>query len=253
MFGKIKNLVITGVLCGDSTVKAQVKKRTSHLLIYKVSGESVYYLRGNKLTINSGSVLFVPEGESYEFKKTSRGESIYYLVNFHAKFENDIPPMIVCNDKNDKILKTFKEINQRWKNIDSPEKEYEILSAFYDLIALVVKGRKNVYLPVTQKEKINPAMIYLEEHIYDADLRISTLAKLCNMSEVMFRKIFNQKFEMSPKQYIIRSRMQTANAIFESGEFENVSEVAKKVGYYDPLHFSKMYKDFFGASPTKFT
>ena len=249
MFGKINNLDITGVLSGESTLKAQVKSRSTHLLIYKISGESVYYLRGKRYVLTPGSVLYVPEGETYKFKKTSSGESLYYLVNFHAEIENDVPPVIICNDKNERALKSFKDLNKKWLEIHSSDSEYEITACFYRLLSVVMSCRKHVYTTQKQKGKIELAVSYLEEHVYDKGLKISELSKLSGMSEVMFRKIFHSRFETSPKQYIIQNRMQTAKAIFENGEFESIAEVAKKVGYEDPLHFSKSFKQFFGVSP----
>ena len=252
MFGRIDNLVITGIFSGESTVKATVKKRNSHLLIYKVSGESVYYLRGGKIKITPGSVLYVPEGEDYSFEKISEGESLYYLVNFHADFEHGMSPMIISYDKNDKILKTFKDMERRWRILGTLEADYEIVSLFYHLLAKLVDSNKTVYLTQDQKGKIEPAMIYLEEHIYDAELKMSDLPRLCGMSDVMFRRIFNRRFATSPKKYIIQNRMQKAKMIFENGEFESVEQVAKDVGYDDPLHFSKCFKAIYGSSPTKF-
>jgi AraC-like DNA-binding protein len=34
---------------------------------------------------------------------------------------------------------------------------------------------------------------------------------------------------------------------------ESVSEVAYKVGFNDPLYFSKKFKEAFGVSPSKFS
>ena len=251
MFGNVSNLVITGVISGDSTPRAQVKKRGSHLLIYKLSGKSVYYLRGAQITITPGSVLYVPEGETYEFEKISEGESLYYLVNFHADFDKIVPPMIICNDKNEKILKTFKEMEKRWRALELNEEKYETISLFYHLVALLADSKNNRYVTQKQKNRIEPAITYLSEHLGDTELKTSELAKLCNMSEVIFRKLFNIRFGVSPKKYIIQGRMQIAKAMLENGEYESISQVAREVGYDDSLHFSKSFKKVYGVSPTK--
>ena len=250
MFGRINGLTITGVISGESTAKAQVKKRNSHLLIYKVSGESVYCLRGKKIPFTPGCVLFVPEGETYEFEKTSCGVSRYYLVNFHADFENEAKPVLICNENSDKILRTLKDMETLWRACETEAENYEITSLFYHLLSLIANSGKNVYMTQKQKEKIEPAILYLEEHMYSGELKTQDLAKLCNVSDVMFRKIFNRRFGMSPKKYIINMRMKAAAAIFENGEYDSVARVAKAVGYDDPLHFSKSFKAFYGISPT---
>ena len=95
---------------------------------------------------------------------------------------------------------------------------------------------------------------FINEPVYSCyfffGVKLGEIAKLCNLSDVMFRKIFYRRFGMSPKKYIINRRMKTAGAIFESGEYDSVAGVAKGVGYDDPLHFSKSFKAFYGISPT---
>ena len=103
-----------------------------------------------------------------------------------------------------------------------------------------------------QKNRIDSAVKFLENHIYDCDLKVSALSELCNMSEATFRHIFFTRFEMSPKKYIIRQRMLKARAILESGEYKNIAELAHSVGYDDPLYFSKHFKSFYSFSPSQY-
>ncbi len=55
---------------------------------------------------------------------------------------------------------------------------------------------------------------------------------------------------MAPQKYIISKRISDAKAIMDSGEYEKVQEVAAQVGYSDPLYFSKVFKKFYGISPS---
>ena len=56
---------------------------------------------------------------------------------------------------------------------------------------------------------------------------------------------------MNPQEYVLSNRLSYAMHVIESGDFDNVYEVAKSVGFSDPLYFSKVFKKFYGFSPTK--
>jgi AraC-like DNA-binding protein len=38
--------------------------------------------------------------------------------------------------------------------------------------------------------------------------------------------------------------------MLESGDFDSIKEVALSAGYSDPLYFSKVFKKFYGFSPS---
>ena len=65
------------------------------------------------------------------------------------------------------------------------------------------------------------------------------------------RTLFSQYLGISPKQYIQKLRMQRAEFLLFSTD-ESISVVASSVGYNDALLFSKMFKRFYGISPTKY-
>jgi AraC-like DNA-binding protein len=71
------------------------------------------------------------------------------------------------------------------------------------------------------------------------------------VSEVYLRKIFEKKFGVSPKEYMISLRMEYAKQLLSSGEV-GVAEVAQMCGYAEPCHFSREFKKRFGISPKNY-
>jgi len=242
---------IVGVISGNSTVEATIKKRPSHTLIYKVNGESLYFLRGKQIKLTPGTVLFVPENESYSFKKTTEGESFYRLVNFHADIA-DPKPHLFTPSAPDVISALLKQMENLWRFDNTLAGRCEVMSLFYKLASLLLDSEKKEYQTSEQKMKIDPAMDFLEAHLFDSSLKTESLHKLCDMSAPTFRKIFTSRFGTSPRKYIIRQRLSQAKAIIESGEYKNISDVARSVGYDDPLYFSRHFKEFYGSPPSKF-
>ena len=247
----IKDPQIVGVISGSSTSEAKISNRTSHTFIYKADGESVYFLRDKQVHLTAGTVLYIPENESYSFKKISDGESLYRLVNFHAEIENAEPKLFTL-PSGDNTNAIFKQMERLWRFDGDVSAKYELLSLFYKLTASLYRSEQTEYTTAEQKEKIDPAMDFLEAHLFDSQLKTAELHKLCNMSAPTFRRIFVSRFGTSPRKYIIRQRLLQARVILESGEYKNITEVAHSVGYDDPLYFSKHFKEFYGASPSNF-
>ena len=247
----IKDPQIVGVISGESTLKASIDNRPSHTLIFKESGESIYTLRGKRYRLSAGTVLYVPEGESYSFKKTSTGESVYRLVNFHADTCSSEPKLFILQPSDNPSF-IFRQMEKLWRFNGKASGKYELLSLFYKLIAIISESEDTKYTTAEQKASIDPAIEHLEAHIFHSELKTSNLHELCGISAPTFRRIFASRFGTSPRKYVIRQRLLQAKTILESGEYKNISEVAHSVGYDDPLYFSKHFKEFYGSSPSNF-
>ena len=88
----------------------------------------------------------------------------------------------------------------------------------------------------------------INKDFLNSDLSVETLAHLCGISAVYLRKIFLTVYGTSPKEYIIRKRMDYACRLLSSGQFE-VQSVAEICGYSEPCHFSREFKRRMGVAP----
>ncbi|MBQ2735471.1 MAG: AraC family transcriptional regulator [Clostridia bacterium] len=64
--------------------------------------------------------------------------------------------------------------------------------------------------------------------------------------------LFRAVWHFSPKTHDAQ-RLKRAKAILESGEYKNITEIARTVGYEDPLYFSCYFRTFYGSSPSHFS
>lgn len=244
----LKQPHIIGVMKGHSSKQGKMVNRPTHTFIYKVGGESVYHFQNKEVHITDGTILFIPKGESYTFEKLSEGN--YCLINFDADFEEPPMPHLFTVAEPDHLLSIFKQLEQTQRLSDNVVKKYEALSLFYRILSILIANEQTPYSTTSQKERITPAIEYLEKHIFDSNLKISELPRLCSMSEPSFRKIFFSRFGASPKKYIIHQRMKRAKMMLESGEYESIAYIAQSIGYDDPLYFSKHFKSFYGCAPS---
>lgn len=74
------------------------------------------------------------------------------------------------------------------------------------------------------------------------------MAEICNLSESQFRIVFKKKTGMKPKTYIDRFKVQKASEQLCNSQ-KSVTEIAEDLGYSDPYHFSRRFKELTGLAP----
>ena len=79
---------------------------------------------------------------------------------------------------------------------------------------------------------------------------IFDLANSFKMSELNFRKKFKEKFDTTPKKWILSQKLNKAKLMLEQSEL-NVSEVCNIVGFDNISWFIQSFKKEFGFTPKK--
>jgi AraC family transcriptional regulator, transcriptional activator of the genes for pyochelin and ferripyochelin receptors len=111
----------------------------------------------------------------------------------------------------------------------------------------VLIGGKSQPLQRGDIEKLHALKTYLDQHF----LQEFTLALLCTqfgLNEFKLKKGFKLLFGTTVFGYIQELRMQQARLLLLERVL-NVNEVADKLGYTNPNHFSTAFKKHFGMSP----
>lgn len=78
---------------------------------------------------------------------------------------------------------------------------------------------------------------------------VSEMAEQSNMSEPAFRNAFRQVTKQSPKRFYTAIRMAMAEGMLRKNNL-SIAEVADHLGFSDPAHLSKAFKQHFGFPPS---
>jgi AraC-like DNA-binding protein len=89
--------------------------------------------------------------------------------------------------------------------------------------------------------------LYLETH-YREPQRLSELAARMHLSVPHLCSEFKKHFGVPVIDYVIRRRMREAAYLLHDRNL-NVTQIARRVGYDDIFHFSKLFKKHYGRSP----
>lgn len=244
MFDNMENLKVLNVIRGPSSLRQPYRNRASHALVFKCSSASHYTFPNAEITLNTGDVLFLPQGSSYTVSRVSGAYSEYILINFQASIPDARPALFTPTGTVDWVHKL-----EQARLISTPADRHRLYAIFYELLA-AISAADTAYRSSGDLKRLAPAEDYLKKHLFDPELKVSTLHTLCGISDTYFRKLFICAHGLSPKKYILLHRLQQARAILENGEFNDIREVAQLSGFEDALYFSKVFKKQYGYPPS---
>lgn len=120
--------------------------------------------------------------------------------------------------------------------------ELSLLAANPDLTIEDTSSRKPEEIVELIKE-------YVHNH-YSEPIDLNILAENMGFSPSYLTKIFSKYEDTTPSKYIRNYRMNIAKQMLALDT--NLDKIAESVGYTDPFHFSKSFKQTVGMSPSEY-
>ena len=129
----------------------------------------------------------------------------------------------------------------------------EELSALLARLEAVLLAREKTVVPnreISAEMIVQKVMIYLREN-YNQQIDFASVAEAHAVSAPYLSRLFHQYAGISPSRYLTEYRMEQAKKLLRDSRL-SIGEIAVRVGYPDPFHFSKAFKNTVGASPSQF-
>lgn len=95
--------------------------------------------------------------------------------------------------------------------------------------------------------QLGSAIEYVDKN-YPNNFKIADLANECHMSETHFRRIFQEKMNMTPVEYVNFVRVRKACELIDKTDI-SMEDVAEKVGFVTPSTFNRNFRRIIGTSP----
>ncbi|WP_438434829.1 response regulator transcription factor [Gorillibacterium sp. sgz500922] len=97
---------------------------------------------------------------------------------------------------------------------------------------------------------VEQALAYMSEHYSDKGLTLHQVAQKCHVSPNYLSYLFKKNTGFNLWEYVIKLRMEESRRLLLASDMRRY-EIAEKVGYESPEHFSKIFKKYFGYSPSE--
>lgn len=140
---------------------------------------------------------------------------------------------------------------QTYINSDLPKKEF-LLSAISNFILsyLIVFAEKKDFSPAVETVRSE-----ILKGVSDCTFSLEDCLKRLPLNYDYIRKAFKKETGTTPHDFLLKERMSLASQLLSSGisnKFSSysISQVAEACGYSEPLYFSRVFKKYFGVSPS---
>ena len=218
--------------------------RNFNALSFRVRSDAVLITKNETYSMKDNCVSYFPARLDYTRVATVDEMIVIHFdtTNYNTKHIEYFLPKdpAVLSDLFQKILAYWNK-----KELGYPYKCSAILCEIF------AECYTQNYVSKPQHSKIQKAEEYLLKHYKNSNLSIKEIADKSFMSEVYFRKLFKEKYGISPQKYIINLRIQNAVGLISTGYY-SLKDVAYMSGYHDYKYFSVEFKKAKGVSPSEY-
>lgn len=247
--------------CAASQHVGPVAREGYHLHVI-FSGRGYYQTPAGFLTLRAGQMFMIKPGETVVYYADAENPWSYCWLGFDGAGASHYAElcgfgegvyMQECRVEPEAFLKTAEKMMQDMKpGISSVLKRTAVM---YEFLALAVEsyaksGHGSLYQPGYLPDMYVDCAVDLIKKNY-RHISIADLAKYVGINRSYLADIFKKKMKMSPQQYLLRYRLEKSCELLRTTELP-IQEVAKRIGYDNPLAFTKMFKKIYEMSPSKY-
>ncbi len=240
-----------------------IESRIDHPILW----ESHCHAQYEMIAVADGDISVMLEGQTYRLQKnqvimipplfyhsvTANEKGSYRRIT--ALFGIDAIPRVLQDEftnqgRNTVIdasrIEKIKEICQKADtSFYAPLLQSLMTEIFYDAFQLPQAPTK-----IEADEFLQKAFQYIDQHLHEKIL-LDDLAKCTSRSKSSFCHLFEEKMNISPKQYVLQKKLALANKLITEGTPPTVAAIL--IGYENYSNFYRLYRKTFEKSPMQRT
>jgi AraC-like DNA-binding protein len=220
------------------------------MFLYLHNCDAEYTLKsGEVICAVTGNLVYIPINSEYlvKFYNHHNEDSSTVGINFYLFDENNQP--FVMSDK----ITAFKHSECRFiverinDACESPVPCYGKMKAgVYEIISMLSEKHK-----IGKKYKIIEKGIKYLESDFAYEMSIGDIAKMCNVSEIYFRKLFKEYSGLPPADYRLKAKLEKAKMYLEYDNM-TISQMAEILNFTNSAYFCRQFKVYTGMTPMDF-
>jgi AraC-like DNA-binding protein len=249
----------------------QVVKRVDIFTHYNIFA---FIIKGTKVIHRPGQSWLMEKGKCYFFKKGAFNQELYldegwqsmnfyipdsYLQQLSKDYFRYSDGKSMPDQTSDQVIEVaVNDITRDFQQvmlltiIQSPASDEETLEKrFRELIFSILTNRNNQLLVGyfnSLADHHKTSLFDVMETNYMYNLSLHEYAKIANRSLATFNREFKALFHATPAKWLMEKRLNYAQLMLNTTK-KNINEITFESGFENSSHFSRVFKDRFGAAP----
>ena len=229
---------------------------SSYELYYMKNGKCSYFIHDRSYDLISGDIMLIPAGTIHRTNYGTKPHS-RLLINFSENYvsgailEEALSLGYLYRNRSisAKIEEIFAIIEEEYAKNDSIT-PYSLKVYTEEILLLMIRNANTKKYEKDGNAIVEYAMRYIQQN-YASDIKLSSVAKLINVSAEHLSRIFKKETSFGFNEYLTLYRLQRAEYILMNEPGRAICDIAYACGFNDSNYFSYRFKEQYGVSPSK--
>ena len=240
--------------------------RDHYLFHYILSGKGTFSVGHRTYSLQAGQGFLIYPGIITYYEADPVNPWHYAWVGFNglkaetylqaAGFSQDNPILTkqASNSLDNYLLKLVQVAEEQNNRRHYYSKTLHLQGLLYMAISEMIENaashRTTLMSGDLQDVYLRKALEFIQTN-YSRPINIKLIAANLGLSRSYLTVLFKKRLRIGPQEYLIQFRVERACDLLRN-PLLSIGDVARSVGYHDPLTFSKIFKKVKGSSPTRF-
>lgn len=226
--------------------------KSFYVIHYILKGKGFFKINNKNYTLKKGDMFLICPEDNVFYTPDKYDPWEYLWVSFDGSLVKHFLSHMPFSK--DKPFENYKEdMSGFFKDIikvegDTPKDKTCMLGYLYLLFSKLMNNEKKI---TVHKSYFQSAYEYILNNFQDKELSVSTVAEKSDITRGHLYKIFKEKLNLSPIQFITRCRIEESLLLLRSTEL-SINDISSAVGFKDPYYFSNVFKKTVGVSPSDY-
>jgi len=237
--------------CKPNYITGDFEHTNRTQVFYHLAGEAVFKYQKHVVPVSRGDLLIIPPYHPFSYNARQGMKHHWFAL------EGIWPQVFGTQRVHVHSLRYNTEVESKLVEIREtlilrkPGYPLQAVGLFYELMAWVEEISGVSTVPESAyPEAVRNAIIFLREN-YAVPFSAAETATTVGLSQSHLRALFDKWLGESPKKFHTRYRIDQAKRLL-SEQHLPVFEVAYHVGFTDARHFSRVFKQLTGVTPSEY-
>ncbi|WP_019911945.1 helix-turn-helix transcriptional regulator [Paenibacillus sp. HW567] len=219
-------------------------------------GKCVYWVNDNRIVLNKGDILLIPNGIKYRWKQIPTVFHTKYVVHFEPISKYPLLPILASKVYLHRQVGCFSVIYEKMKIIGkqwtekTPYFELYTSSMLIEILIHINRELDRADITPMKHRYVESMKRYIQEH-YREKITKEELAEVIQKSPNHTATLFSSITGQTISNYVHSIRMRTAVYMLEESQL-TITELSEFLGYNDVSYFSRIFKQIIGVSPSDY-